>query len=27
VIIGGGDSAMDCSRAAIRQNAAEVTVV
>lgn len=27
VVIGGGDSAMDCARAAIRQQAADVTVV
>lgn len=27
LVIGGGDSAMDCARSAIRQNAAEVTVV
>lgn len=27
IVLGGGDSAMDCARAAIRQGAAEVTVV
>jgi glutamate synthase (NADPH/NADH) small chain len=27
LVIGGGDSAMDCARSAIRQNAAEVTIV
>jgi len=27
LVIGGGDSAMDCARSAIRQNAAQVTVV
>jgi len=27
LVIGGGDSAMDCARSAIRQNAADVTIV
>jgi glutamate synthase (NADPH/NADH) small chain len=27
LVIGGGDSAMDCARSAIRQNAAEVTII
>jgi glutamate synthase (NADPH/NADH) small chain len=27
MVIGGGDSAMDCARSAVRQNAAEVTIV